>query len=386
MFRRLAKKIVLAIPDVRRVFHERDTAWGRIAQLEQALQEASSDRASSDAKQHLAEQEAHHLRAAYANFGAGKAITTDSGQSPLWEKRDVTQQFRDHFRSVMLETFYLDNPLIDISNKEIFERDLAAHTEHRYRVFEQWIATWLLPALPKTSSMTALEIGSGTGSSTLAFAQHVKKLVSFEIDLKATAAARERLSFFGLDNVDFHEGQFNSASAFAKSGESVDLVVLCAVLEHMTDSERRDTLQTAWGLLKSGGFLVVADTPNRFAVYDDHTSLLPYYSALPPSIQEQYAGNSPRTDFRNSIAETSRADMPITLARWGAGISYHDFELALGHSIHDHIVLDGYESPLISMYPDKLDDALMRIAFEKYDIPAHRAFTRNLLHFVVRKP
>lgn len=385
MFRKIAKKIVLAVPEIGRILSERDSAWNRVSKLESELQAAQLAVAEQSRRAKEAETEAERARTTLATFDAGQPITSTAGEAPSWPKLTLPQEFRDRFRAVMLDTFYLDNPLIDITNVEVFERDLAAHTEHRYRVFEQWIATWLMPAMPNHATMTALEIGSGTGSSTLAFARQVGKVFSFEIDTKATAAARERLAFFGLDNVEFHDGQFNAACPLVRSGQRVDLVVLCAVLEHMTEAERKDALQTAWAMLNPGGLLVVADTPNRFAVYDDHTSLLPYYSALPASIQEQYAARSPRADFRNSIAATSQEDMAVTLARWGAGISYHDFELALGPSIHDHIVLDGYEPALVAMYPDKIDDALMRIAFKHYDVPAHRAFTRNLLHFVARK-
>lgn len=393
MFRQLAKKFLLAVPEIRRILQERDSAWTKISKLENeiktanlAIAEKSSLIAEQCKRAQDAEAEAERINSSVAGFHAGRPVTSNGSEALSWPKLQLPQDFRDRFRSVMLETFYLDNPLIDITNAEVFERDLAAHTEYRYRVFEQWVATWLLPAMPNHAGMTALEIGSGTGSSTLAFASQVGKVFSFEIDGKATAAARERLAYFGLDNVEFHDGQFNSQSAFVRSGQRVDLVVFCAVLEHMTETERSDALRTSWAMLNPGGLLVVADTPNRFAVYDDHTSLLPYYSALPASIQAQYAVHSARADFRNSIAATRQEDMAVTLARWGSGISYHDFELALGKDIHEHIVLDGYEPALLSMYPDKIDDALMRIAFDHYEIPAHRAFTRNLLHFVLRKP
>jgi ubiquinone/menaquinone biosynthesis C-methylase UbiE len=386
MFRQLAKKLVRTIPDVRRVFEQRDVATNTAARLDAELRLSMDAMSATTAQWLAATQELEAMKNAYAALRPGILRAAFGELEPSWEKLEIPAAFREEFREVMTRTFYLDNPLIDTSNVEVFERDLAAHTEYRFRVFERWIATWLQTIAPDMSHMTALEVGSGTGSSTLAFARKVGRLVSFEIDGKATAAAKARLGSFGFNNVEFHDGQFNSGSTFALSGEMVDLVILCAVLEHMTDQERQDTLKTAWAALKSGGLLVVADTPNRFAIFDDHTSLLPYYSALPTRIQQDYSRYSPRADFKNSIGSTSQAAMPEVLARWGAGISYHDFELALGRSIHDYIVLDGYEPALLAMYPDKIDDGLMRIAFSHYDIPAHPAFTRSLLHFVLRKP
>ncbi|MFD4839884.1 class I SAM-dependent methyltransferase [Achromobacter sp. NPDC058515] len=386
MVRQLAKKILLSFPAIRRVIHERDCAREANAQLQTQLQAATAVADQLELQLRSSQQTATDLESKYTILSAGTLLANDASFQPHWDTLFIPESFQAEFREVMLQTFYRDNPLIDISNTEVFERDLSAHTEHRYRVFERWIATWLETVAPDMSTLTALEVGSGTGSSTLAFARKVSRLISFEIDTKATDAARSRLRSFGFSNVEFHDGQFNASSEFYKTGENVDLVVLCAVLEHMTEDERRDTLQAAWSTLKSGGLLVVADTPNRFAVYDDHTSLLPYYSALPPWIQRDYSPCSPRADFRNSIQQTASEMMTETLARWGAGISYHDFELAIGQSIHDNIVLDGYEPSLLAMYPDKIDDGLMRIAFDHYKIPAHRAFTRSLLHFVIRKP
>jgi ubiquinone/menaquinone biosynthesis C-methylase UbiE len=386
MFRRLAKKFMLAIPDVRRVIDERDAAIMRASDLEAQANLQTQIAADQAAQLHAVRQELETAKAAHAPLKAGEMLPCPVDPALAWERLELPDGFRDAFRTVMTDTFYRDNALIDITNSEVFERDLAAHTEYRFRVFEQWIATWLRPVAPDMSQMTAIEVGSGTGSSTLAFAREVKRLISFEIDTKATAAAKARLSAFGLDNVEFHDGQFDAASQVARSGEQADLIILCAVLEHMTHQERMNTLKTAWATLRSGGLLVVADTPNRFAVFDDHTSLLPYYSALPTWLQEEYSRYSPRADFKNSIDNTPPADMPEVLARWGAGISYHDFELALGQSIHEYVVLDGYESSLLAMYPDRVDDGLMRIAFDHFEIPAHRAFTRSLLHFALKKP
>lgn len=386
MFRRLAKKVLLAVPDVRRVIDERDAAAERAADLEAQVNLQAQIVADHAAQLRALRQELDTAEGAQAPMKVGQLLPRPAEPETAWERLELPGGYRDAFRSVMMDTFYRDNPLIDISNSEVFERDLAAHTEHRFRVFEQWIATWLNLAAPDMSQMTAIEVGSGTGSSTLAFARKVKRLISFEIDTKATVAAKARLSAFGLNHVEFHDGQFDAMSPIAQSGEQADLIVLCAVLEHMTHQERTNTLKTAWSTLRSGGLLVVADTPNRFAVFDDHTSLLPYYSALPTWLQEEYSRYSPRADFRNSISKTSPTDMPEVLARWGAGISYHDFELALGQSIHDYVVLDGYEPSLLGMYPDRIDDGLMRIAFDHYEIPAHRAFTRSLLHFALKKP
>lgn len=329
----------------------------------------------------------HTLEVALSRFSAASTpLSPGALPPPDLSKIVIDDNFKAYFRDVLLGTFYKDNPMIDIKNEEVFARDLAAHTEYRFRVFEALITTWLKLAAPNIHEMTAIEIGSGTGSSTLAFASQVNKLISFEIDEKATNAAEARLRYFGLDNVQFHREPFSPEVDIVKSGEPVHMVVLCAVLEHMTLGERREALQTAWKLLTPGGLMVVTDTPNRFAIFDDHTSLLPYYSALPPDIQREYIRFSPRKDLVTSIERTPESDIAETITRWGSGISYHDFELAIGKEIHNYIVLDGYEASLLSHYPDRMDDALLRMAFKHHEVPAHQAFTRHNLHFVLRKP
>lgn len=300
---------------------------------------------------------------------------------PAFSPVAIPDDFRSFFKEVLLRAFYRRN----VTQDEAFERDLDAHVVDRFRDFEYWICTWLAQVVPDMGEMRALEIGSGTGSSTLAFATRVKSLLSFEIDLTASDAAAERLRYFGYDNVTFVNEKLTEEKADALVGQ-IDLVVLCAVLEHMTYEERLGALRASWKALAPGGLLVVADTPNRFNVLEDHTSLMHFYSALPVEIQRDYAQFSPRADFRDSIAATAPANLNERLARWGFGVSYHDFELAIGRDCHDHIVLDGYEEAILARFYDRTDDALLRLAFERYKIPAHRAFTRHNLHFVMRKP
>ncbi|WP_250476984.1 bifunctional 2-polyprenyl-6-hydroxyphenol methylase/3-demethylubiquinol 3-O-methyltransferase UbiG [Caballeronia sp. INML1] len=300
---------------------------------------------------------------------------------PAFSPLPIPDDFRPFFKNVLLRTFYR----ADVTQDESFERDLDAHVVHRFRDFEYWICTWLAQIVPDMSKLRAIEIGSGTGSSTLAVASRVKSVVSFEIDRKASAAAAERLRFFGYDNVQLVNEKLTEEKAQALVGQ-IDLVVLCAVLEHMTYVERIEALRASWKALAPGGLLAVADTPNRFNVLEDHTSLMHFYSALPLEIQRDYAQFSPRADFRNSIGSTAPEKIGETLARWGFGISYHDFELAIGRNCHDYIVLDGYEEAILARFYDRTDDALLRLAFDRYNIPAHRAFTRHNLHFVMRKP
>ncbi|WP_080432701.1 class I SAM-dependent methyltransferase [Burkholderia ubonensis] len=295
----------------------------------------------------------------------------------------ISDGYREKFREALFKTSYYWVPE-DARNSESVSADIDAHVERRFRFFDGNIVPWV-SSVADLSQMTVIEIGSGTGSSTLAFAPHVKRVICHEIDNLSSSAARARLDYFGIDNVEIRNELFGPDSNIAVKREPVHLVMLCAVLEHMHFDELHSALVTAWDLLQPGGLLVVADTPNRLALFDEHTSLLPFFSTLPPDLRTRYAAHSPRPDFAESMARKTGNEQIDTLTRWGSGISYHEFELALGHDIHDHIVLDGYETEILDLMPDQIDDIVLRAAFHYYRIPAHLAFTRHNLYFVLRK-
>lgn len=410
------KAAVKAIPPIRRLVTDRDNAHKEIASLTSAydssirkVESLSRDHADSqktvlalsserdEIKRSLQallderEELITRIETLERNSSHIPASLLETPHHPFVERIpsatksvEITDDYRKYFRKVLFQTSYAESPSYD-RDSDVYAADIHAHVERRFNVFDRHIVPWIQQAAPRMSEMTAIEIGSGTGSSTLAFAPHVKKMFCFEIDAVSSGSARARLDYFGLSNVEIRNELFGPDSDVVKRRETVHLIVLCAVLEHMHFHELQTALKTAWDVLSPGGLLVVADTPNRFAAFDEHTSLLPFFSALPKEIQKRYAAYSPRKDFVESMKILSGVDADEALTRWGSGISYHDVELALGHSCHDHVVLDGYEPIILSEYPDHIDDILLRVAFHHHKVPAHRAFTRHNLHFALRK-
>jgi SAM-dependent methyltransferase len=297
----------------------------------------------------------------------------------------VDEAFREHFTKVLERTFLSAVPS-EFRKLPAYRNDLHDHLEGRHALFTNHIVPWLKVAAGDTHRMTAIEIGSGTGASSLAFASEVEQLVCFEIDKDAVQAARERMAWFGHDNVEFVEAPFGPSCEFVQQGRRAHLVVLCAVLEHMTLPEVVEALRTAWECLEPGGLMLIADTPNRFSPFDGHTALLPLFSTLPRELKRAYAPFSPRTAFAKAIADTPADDADMALTRWGSGISFHEFEVALGPQIHDLVVLDGYEPEIQAVSNLTLGDAITRFMFDRFNVRAHRAFTRNNLYFVLRKP
>ena len=93
-------------------------------------------------------------------------------------------------------------------------------------------------------------------------------------------------------------------------------------------------------MLSPGAFLSVCDTPNRLWFHDGHTAFQNFYHGLPDDVAIDYAARTPRSGFNADFANGGGDDSVTRLARWGRGVSYHDFEIALDVSISD-LAVDG---------------------------------------------
>lgn len=295
--------------------------------------------------------------------------------------------YRARLTDVLIRNYFTDTPA-GYFETPLGRDALADHISRRYHMAMDHVVPWLATMFD-LSTMTMIEIGSGTGSSTLAFGQVAQCVDCYELSSLSTAVARERLNFWGISNVTLQATAFDADCSFVQSGRQVNAIILYATLEHMTHAEALQTLALAWKVLRPGGILVVAETPNRFSLVDEHTSWLPLFSQLPKSIQVRYAEKSPREDFRRAIADARAISEEVALAtmtRWGSGISFHEFELAIGESVHEWIVLDGYEPHITDLFPVSTNDQALQALFEQFQVKAHRAFTRRTFFFVVQKP
>lgn len=191
----------------------------------------------------------------------------------------------------------------------------------------------------------------------------------------------------GYNNCTVHERSF--ADAQSSGLGKVDGVLLPSVLEHLTLDECICILRTGWSILRPGGWLCVVDTPNRLCVVDHHTSLLPFFSMLPPKVRIAYARRSLRPEFANAFTPSrnmKEGDECASLVRWGNGISYHEFELALGDDVHHHITASGFESEINELIGLTDEDVLIGQMLDRYAPQVHRAFSRRALYLVLQKP
>jgi 2-polyprenyl-3-methyl-5-hydroxy-6-metoxy-1,4-benzoquinol methylase len=203
-----------------------------------------------------------------------------------------------------------------------YQQDLDAHLYTRLESDRRFVIPWLNSARP-LNGMRVLEIGCGTGSSSVALAEQGADVTGIDIDAAALEVARDRCRIHGL-SVDIRE---SSAKHLLEFGP-MDAVLYFAVLEHMNNEERLQSLADAWALLSPGGLLAIIETPNRLWFFDQHTSQLPFYNWLPHDLAFAYSRFSPRENFKDTYRELNPETLNHFLRR-GRGASYHEIDVAI---------------------------------------------------------
>lgn len=205
--------------------------------------------------------------------------------------------------------------------------ELERHLTGRLNEFRETYVPWLNRHM-LLENCRILEIGAGTGSSTIALAEQGAHVHGIDIDPKALKVAQMRCECHGIDTATF---QTLNAIDIDSLGQAFDLVIFFATFEHMTYEERKAALAKAWNITRSGGFVAIVECPNRLWYFDVHTTLMPFYHWLPDDLAMDYSRFVDRQGFREEFASVNRgAAQAERLARWGRGASYHDIEIVLG--------------------------------------------------------
>ncbi|MDL5158997.1 methyltransferase domain-containing protein [Actinomycetospora termitidis] len=266
------------------------------------------------------------------------------------------------------------------------ETGAADHVSGRLELARRDIVPWLDDAV-RLSGATVLEIGCGTGSTTVALAEQGAAVVGLDLLPERVEIARARCAAHGV------RAQVDVANAAdlpgRYAGREIDLVVLSAVLEHMTLDERLAAMAASWRMLRPGAHWCVLDTPNRLWVHDRHTAHLPFFHWLPDELAVRYADRSRRPEVA-ALAATPVPDAVADLARQGRGVSYHEFELAMAPLDELEVVstLPTYRDRrsaarrlLRTLAPERRVERLLRSAGP----PAPGAFFQESLNLVLRR-
>jgi 2-polyprenyl-3-methyl-5-hydroxy-6-metoxy-1,4-benzoquinol methylase len=205
------------------------------------------------------------------------------------------------------------------------QRDLRDHLHRRLRVFRTQVVPWLDHA-KSLAGARVLEIGCGTGASTVALAEQGAIVTAVDIDTKSLIVAAERCQAYGVQ-ANLLEANGTALEGLVALGE-FDFVIFFACLEHMTYAERIAAMRSTWNALQPGALWCAIETPNRLWIIDEHTSRLPFYNWLPDELAFDYSQFSQREPFRNSYRQRD-GEQFLSFLRHGRGVSYHEFEIAM---------------------------------------------------------
>lgn len=161
--------------------------------------------------------------------------------------------------------------------------DRIEDPEYLERPLVRLIARFLGPA----RIGRVLDLGCGGGASSVVLARLGFRVVGVEpsevlVRIGAQLVRERAVS----DRVTLLVG---AGEALPIRPGSIDVVMLCAVIEHVPPARRSQVLQEAWRALRPDGLLLIHDTPNALWPFDGHTTGLWFVTWLPSRLAFAYA-------------------------------------------------------------------------------------------------
>lgn len=270
-------------------------------------------------------------------------------------KEKLTKSLRTNYFSY--KDYFPDHPDIYLATQEGYS-DYCDHMINRLERDRKFLIPWI-DKVCSLRNKRILEIGCGTGSSTVAFAEQGATVFAVDIHQGSINVAKDRLEMFGLDATLACANGVDIFKNYDTMDEKFDCIAYIAVLEHMTLQERILSLKQAWARLKKGGYLIIQETPNRLWYFDDHTSNEIFFMWLPDELAILYSPFCRRNRFNSAFNQMDYLNdsdgvlsnlnnvlndsQKTKLARWGRGVSYHDFVLALNIPACDLPVVSSME-------------------------------------------
>lgn len=291
---------------------------------------------------------------------------------------------------VLIECFYSKKSWFTTFDELSAERreEINRNSSKRYLEFRRYL-NWTSKALD-LSSANVLEYGCSVGSSTQAIAENCKSLTAIDINKDACMTTAKRLKICGLEghtNVVYLKpnAQVSGIDALIPDA-SLDAVFMYAVLEHMLHEEKIIALKQAYKKLKDGGTLIIGETPNALSYFDIHTTQLNFFHQSSDDTMQHHLNKSNRKELVAALSGlTNINDFKSVLNRWGTGVSFLDFEIALGPSIHKQIVYTGYEPDALSIRPVRPEDFSLLSYFVIKNLQFNICFSKSYLDFILIK-
>ncbi|MBN2350480.1 MAG: class I SAM-dependent methyltransferase [Bacteroidales bacterium] len=261
---------------------------------------------------------------------------------------NLKEEQLEELRLSIHNNYHIKKKPIDKDLEIMLQKDMDDHLVNRLENDRMRIIPWL-NSIKQIKQANILEIGCGTGSSTLALAEQGAIVTGIDVDEGALQVAKDRLRITH-QKADFHVANATELKKLF-SHKSFDFIIFFACLEHMTIEERIISLRDVWSMLQTSSYMVVIESPNRLWYHDSHTSLLPFFNWLPDELAFMYSKYSSRIGFNDQYREINEKNMMHFLRR-GRGISFHEFEISIKNVEDLNIVssLDGFENINIIKY------------------------------------
>ena len=232
---------------------------------------------------------------------------------------EISKENKDLLTNKIKET-YIPTISENISDEKLLS-EIEEHVESRILIDRIRVIPWLSKNI-NLQNLEILEIGCGTGSSSITLAEQGANVLGVDIHKESLEIAKLRSKVYDL-NIEFLEC---SSVDIHKLGKEFDAIILYATLEHLTIEERLLTLERCKEILNKGGYIITIEAPNRLWYFDSHTSELPFFQWLPDNLAYRYSKFSPKESFSSNYLD-SRYDYLTNFLRRGRGVSYHEFEL-----------------------------------------------------------
>jgi len=270
-----------------------------------------------------------------------------------------------------------------VKARYIFGRMEIAHLE---------LMPWIQASIPGLKQKNVLEIGCGNGSATVPLAMEAKFVRAMDIADDQVRIAAQRCNILSIENVDFFSRGVNWIDEYYNDplslAPSPDIIVCYALLEHLLPIERVKFLSGAWRHLQDGGYLIVIEAPNRLYWFDWHSSLMPFIDQLPHEIQFLWNSFSSRSSIPGDIKATS-IEAALNgnvdrLYRFGRGVSFHEFHVALG--VDAYKIVNGYTLDRAALLGFDLESiALLEKQLARVSPSVDAAFAQPSLDLVIKR-
>ena len=149
-----------------------------------------------------------------------------------------------------------------------FNREALQWDENpQRRALAQSVATAIIEATTPQKTMQALEFGCGTGLVTFEIAPLVKALSAVDTSIAMLAVLRDKISTYGITNIDANCIDLLSPSESDFHEKSFDLIYSSMTLHHIADTA--GFLNRISTLLSPGGILALADLDLEDGLFHD---------------------------------------------------------------------------------------------------------------------